>query len=77
MDLPVVDKPVPAILMNCDNQTVITKVKSLKDNMKSNKHIRMRLKTVKHLRNSGVIALDISKRPRIWQIPFLKGYRVL
>ena len=49
MDLPLVDKPVPAILMNCDNQTVITKVKSSKDNMKSNKHIRMRLKAVRKL----------------------------
>ena len=28
MDLPVVEKPVPAILMNCDNQTVIVKVNS-------------------------------------------------
>ena len=26
MDLPLVDKPVPTILMNCDNQTIITKV---------------------------------------------------
>ena len=58
MDLPLVDKPVPAILMNYDNQTVITKVESSKDNMKSNKHIRMRLKAVRKLRNSGVIALE-------------------
>src|SRR3954463_5745802 len=28
MDLPVVEKPIPAILMNCDNQTVIVKAKS-------------------------------------------------
>nr|CAH65753.1 OSIGBa0123D13.2 [Oryza sativa] len=28
MDLPIVEKPVPAILMNCDNQTVIVKVNS-------------------------------------------------
>jgi hypothetical protein len=27
MDLPVVEKPVMAILMNCDNQTTIVKVK--------------------------------------------------
>ena len=33
MDLPIVEKPIPAILMNCDNQTVIVKVNSLKDNM--------------------------------------------
>jgi hypothetical protein len=34
-DLPVVEKPIPAILMNCDNQTVITKVNSTKDNTNS------------------------------------------
>jgi hypothetical protein len=32
MDLPVVEKPIPAILMNCDNQTKIAKVTSSKDN---------------------------------------------
>jgi hypothetical protein len=34
MDLPVVEKPISAILMNCDNQTVIAKVASSKDNGK-------------------------------------------
>jgi len=34
MDLPMVVKPIPAISMNCDNQTVITKVNSFKDNIK-------------------------------------------
>ena len=28
MDLLIVEKPIPAILMNCDNQTVIVKVNS-------------------------------------------------
>jgi hypothetical protein len=40
MDLNIVEKPLPAILMNCDNQTVIVKVDCLKDNMKSSKHIK-------------------------------------
>ena len=40
MDLPVVEKPVPAILMNCDNQTVIVKVNSAKDNAKSSRHVK-------------------------------------
>ena len=35
IDLLVVEKPIPAIPMNCDNQTVIVKVNSSKDNMKS------------------------------------------
>jgi hypothetical protein len=40
MDLPVVEKLVPAILMNCDNQTVIVKVNSAKDNAKSLRHVK-------------------------------------
>ena len=43
MDLLVVEKPVPAILMNCDNQTVIVKVNSSKDNMKASRHVKRRL----------------------------------
>jgi hypothetical protein len=35
MDLPIIEKPLLAILMNCDNQMVIVKVDSSKDNMKS------------------------------------------
>jgi hypothetical protein len=50
MDLPMVEKPIPAILMNCDNQTVIIKVKSSKDNMKSSKHVKRRLKSVRKLK---------------------------
>jgi hypothetical protein len=40
MDLPIVEKPLPVILMNCDNQTMIVKVDSSKDNMKSPRHIK-------------------------------------
>ena len=69
MDLPIVEKPIPAILMNCDNQTVIVKVNSLKDNMKSFRHMKRWLKSVRKLRNSGVIALDyVQTAKKIWQI---------
>jgi hypothetical protein len=40
IDLPIVEKPMPAIFMNCDNQTMITKVNSSKDNMKSTRHVK-------------------------------------
>jgi hypothetical protein len=40
MDLPIAEKPLLATLMNCDNQTVIVKVDSSKDNMKSSRHIK-------------------------------------
>jgi hypothetical protein len=56
-DLPVVEKPIPAILMNYDNQTVITKVNSAKDNTKSTRHVKRRLKSVRKLRNSRVITV--------------------
>jgi hypothetical protein len=40
MDLPVVEKHVPTIFMNYDNQTMIIKINSSKDNMKSTRHIK-------------------------------------
>jgi hypothetical protein len=40
MDLSVVEKPIQAIFMNCDNQTVIGKVTSSKDNEKSSRHVK-------------------------------------
>jgi hypothetical protein len=56
-DLSVVKKLIPAILIKCDNQTVITKVNSTKDNAKSTRHIKRRLKSVRKLINSRVIAV--------------------
>jgi hypothetical protein len=46
IDLPIIEKPLPAILMNCDNQTVIVKVDNSKDNMKSSRHIKRQLKSI-------------------------------
>ena len=54
MDLPLVEKPILAISMNCDNQTVIVKVNSSKDNMKSSRHVKRCLKSVRKLRNSCI-----------------------
>ena len=58
MDLPVVEKLIQAIYMNYDNQTVIIKVNSSRDNMKSTRHVKRQLKSVRKLRNFEVIALD-------------------
>jgi hypothetical protein len=66
MDLPMVEKPIPAILFNCDNQTIIVKVNNSKDNEKSSRHVKRRLKSVRKLRNSGVITImyiQIDKKP--------------
>jgi hypothetical protein len=49
MDLPIIEKPLPAILMNYDNQTVIVKVDSSKDNIKSSRHIKRRLKCIRKI----------------------------
>jgi hypothetical protein len=47
MDLPIVEKPILAISMNCDNQTVIIKVNSSRDSMRSTRHVKRQLKSVK------------------------------
>ena len=40
MDLPVVEKSILAISIKCDNQTMITKINSSKDNIKSTRHVK-------------------------------------
>ena len=73
MDLPMVEKPIPAILMNCDNQTVIGKVNNSKDNMKSSRHVKRRLKSVRKLKKSKVIALDYVQTAKNLANQFTKG----
>jgi hypothetical protein len=73
MDLPIVEKPLPAILMNYDNQMVIVKVDSSKDNMKSSRHIKRRLKSVGKMRNSSIITLDYIHTEKNLSDPFTKG----
>ena len=73
MDLPVVEKPIPAISMKFDNQTVIIKVNNSKDNMKSTRHVKRRLKSVRKLRNSRVIALDYVHTSKNLADQFTKG----
>jgi hypothetical protein len=72
-NLPVVEKPIPAILMNCDNQTVITKVNSAKDNAKSTRHVKRPLKTVRKLGNSEVIIVSYIQIDKNLVDPFTKG----
>ena len=73
MDFPIVEKPILAILMNYDNQIVIVKVNSSKDNMKSSRHVKRRLKSIRKLRNTGVIALDYIHTSKNLSDQFTKG----
>jgi hypothetical protein len=73
MDLPIVAKYLPTILMNCDNQTAIVKVDSSKDNMKSSRYIKRQLKYVRKIRNSRVITLDYIHTEKNLTYPFTQG----
>jgi hypothetical protein len=73
MDLPVVEKLIPAISINCDNQTVIININSSKDNMKSTRHIKKHLKSIRKLRNSEVIALNYVHTSKNLADQFTKG----
>jgi hypothetical protein len=48
MDLPVVEKLIVVISMIYDNQIVVIKVNSSKDNKNSTKHVKKRLKLLEH-----------------------------
>jgi hypothetical protein len=59
--------------MNCDNETMITKVNSSKENMKSSRHVKRRLKYVRELRSSRVIVLDYIPTAENLADQFTKG----
>jgi hypothetical protein len=73
MDLSVVEKTIPTILMNYDNQTMIVKVNSSKENMKSSRHVKRWLKSDRKLRNFEVIALDYVHTAKNLTDQFTKG----
>ena len=73
MDLTVVEKHVPAILINYDNQTLIVKVDSAKDNAKSTRYAKRRLKYVRKLRNSEVVSVTYIQTNKNLADPFTKG----
>ena len=52
---------------------MIIKVNSSKDNMKSSRHVKRRLKSVRKLKNSGVITLDYIQTNMNLADPFTKG----
>jgi hypothetical protein len=69
----VVEKLISAILMNCVNQTVITKVNSVKDNVKSTRYVKRHLKSIRKLRNSEVITVAYIQIDKNLTDPFIKG----
>jgi hypothetical protein len=77
MDLPIIKKPLSTILINCDNQTVIVKVDSSKNNMKSSRHIKRQLKFVRKMRLLGLLYWIISILRRTWQIRLSRGCHVM
>jgi hypothetical protein len=61
-----------AVLVYCDNTSVLLKVNSRKDNQKSSRHIRRRLDSCRHAREMGVITVDYIKSERNLADPFTK-----
>jgi hypothetical protein len=73
IDLTIVNKPSLAKHMNYDNQIVIVKVYSSKNNMNSPRHIKRLLKPVRKMRDSGIITLDYIHIEKYLTDPFTKG----
>jgi hypothetical protein len=72
-DLPMLAKPIPVVLVYCDNTSVLLKVNSRKDNKKSSRHIRRRLDSCRHARETSVITVYYNKSKRNLADPFTKG----
>jgi hypothetical protein len=72
MDLPIVEKTRSLNPLNCDNQKVISKLSSSKDNMKLSRHVKRWLKSVMKLINSIVINVDYINTTKNLTYPFTK-----
>jgi hypothetical protein len=73
MDSNIVKKPLSAKLINYDNQIVIVKVYSSKNNMNSPRHIKRLLTSIRKMRDSGIITLDYIHIEKYLTDPFTKG----
>jgi hypothetical protein len=73
MDLPMVTKSLLAILLHCDNQSMITNVGNAKENVKFSRHVKQRIKSIRHLRNTGEIAIENINATQNLADPFTKG----
>uniref|UniRef100_A0A1J3J004 Retrovirus-related Pol polyprotein from transposon TNT 1-94 n=1 Tax=Noccaea caerulescens TaxID=107243 RepID=A0A1J3J004_NOCCA len=71
-DIPMWEKPVPALRVHCDSQSAIARALSNLYNGKS-RHIRRRHKTIRHLVSTGVITIDYIRSADNLADPFTKG----
>ncbi|CAA7023934.1 unnamed protein product [Microthlaspi erraticum] len=71
-DIPMWEKPVPALRVHCDSQSAIARALNTLYNGKS-RHIRRRHKTIRHLITTGVISVDYIKSADNLADPFTKG----
>ncbi|KAL2230679.1 UNVERIFIED_CONTAM: Retrovirus-related Pol polyprotein from transposon TNT 1-94 [Sesamum indicum] len=56
--LPIVSQPLSPIVVHCDSQTTIARVRSRKYNQKTKRHIQVRLKSIRALVSDRVIGID-------------------
>ncbi|KAL0325398.1 UNVERIFIED_CONTAM: Retrovirus-related Pol polyprotein from transposon TNT 1-94 [Sesamum radiatum] len=72
-DIPCWTKPVPAIMVHCDNQSAIGRAQSSMYNGKS-RHIRRRHNTIRQLISSGIISIDYIKSKDNLADPLTKAF---
>ena len=71
--LHVVSKPLPAIYVHCDSRTTINKVRSVKYNAKTKRHIQVRLKSIRGLVSDRIIAIEFIRTQNNIADPLTKG----
>ena len=71
--LPVVSRPLPAIAVHCDSRTTIDKINSKKYNIKTRRHIQVRLKSIRGIMSDRVIAVEFIGTQDNLADPLTKG----
>ncbi|KAL0462591.1 UNVERIFIED_CONTAM: hypothetical protein Slati_0146700 [Sesamum latifolium] len=71
--LSIVSQPLPPIVVHCDSQTTIAKVRSREYNQKTKRHIQVRLKSIRALVLDKVIGIDFVGTKKNIADPLTKG----
>ena len=71
-DIPMWEKPMPALTVHCDSQSAIARALNVLYNGKS-RHIRRRHKSIRKLISTGIVTIDYIKSADNLADPFTKG----
>ena len=72
-EIPIMEKPIPAISLLCDNEAAINTCRNTEYNKRNRRHISVRHKTIRYLIKNGIITSEFVRSKDNLADPLTKG----